>query len=44
MGGEQDILVAGRGAVKQEVMKLLRAYGSAGKAEEVGNTGQALRR
>jgi fructose/tagatose bisphosphate aldolase len=32
MGGEHDILIAGREAVKTEVMKLLRAYGSAGKA------------
>ena len=32
MGGENDILIAGREAVKAEVAKLLRAYGSAGKA------------
>ncbi len=32
MGGERDILVAGGEAVKAEVKKLLRAYGSAGKA------------
>jgi hypothetical protein len=32
MGGENDILVAGREAVKAEVVKLLRAYGSSGKA------------
>jgi ketose-bisphosphate aldolase len=32
MGGENDLLVAGREAVKAEVAKLLRAYGSAGKA------------
>ena len=32
MGGEQDILVAGGQAVKAEVKKLLRAYGSVGKA------------
>ncbi len=32
MGGEQDILAAGGEAVKAEVKKLLRAYGSAGKA------------
>ncbi len=32
MGGEQDILMAGGEAVKVEVKKLLRAYGSAGKA------------
>ncbi len=32
MGGENDLLVAGREAVKIEVVKLLRAFGSAGKA------------
>jgi ketose-bisphosphate aldolase len=32
MGGENDLLVAGREAVKAEVVKLLRAFGSAGKA------------
>ena len=32
MGGGNDLLVAGREAVKTEVVKLLRAYGSAGKA------------
>jgi ketose-bisphosphate aldolase len=32
MGGENDILVAGREAVKAEVVKLLRAFGSSGKA------------
>jgi ketose-bisphosphate aldolase len=32
MGGENDILIAGREAVKAEVVKLLRAFGSAGKA------------
>ena len=32
MGGDNDILVAGREAVKAEVIKLLRAFGSAGKA------------
>lgn len=34
MGGEQDILVAAGEAVKAEVKKLLRAYGSAGKAPD----------
>lgn len=32
MGGEEDILVAGREAVKEKVKELLRLYGSAGKA------------
>jgi len=32
MGGENDILLAGREAVKVETVKLLRAFGSAGKA------------
>ena len=32
MGGDNDLLVAGREAVKAEVVKLLRAFGSAGKA------------
>jgi fructose-bisphosphate aldolase, class II len=32
MGGEEDLLVAGRAAVKAETVKLLRAFGSAGKA------------
>jgi len=32
MGGENDLLVAAREAVKAEVVKLLRAFGSAGKA------------
>ena len=32
MGGENDLVVAGREAVKAEVVKLLRAFGSAGKA------------
>ncbi len=32
MGGENDIMVAGREAVKAEVVKLLRAFGSSGKA------------
>ena len=32
MGGENDLLVAGREAVKAEVVKILRAFGSAGKA------------
>lgn len=32
MGGPNDILIAGREAVKTEVVKLLRAYGSSGKA------------
>ena len=32
MGGEKDILVAAREAVKREVIKLLQAFGSAGKA------------
>lgn len=35
MGGPQDILVAGREAVKRKVKELLQAYGSAGKAAEV---------
>jgi len=33
MGGEDDILVAGREAVKLKCQELLQAYGSAGKAE-----------
>jgi ketose-bisphosphate aldolase len=33
MGGENDLLVAGREAVKAAVVELLRAYGSAGKAK-----------
>lgn len=33
MGGEDDILVAGREAVKLKCRELLRAYGSAGKAK-----------
>lgn len=32
MGGENDLLIAGREAVKAEVVKLLRAFGSSGKA------------
>jgi ketose-bisphosphate aldolase len=32
MGGENDLLVAGREAVKAEVVKLLRAFRSSGKA------------
>jgi ketose-bisphosphate aldolase len=32
MGGREDILVAGREAVKRKVKELLRAFGSAGKA------------
>jgi ketose-bisphosphate aldolase len=32
MGGENDLMVAGREAVKVETAKLLRAFGSAGKA------------
>ncbi len=32
MGGENDLLVAGREAVKAEVVKLLRAFGSSGRA------------
>lgn len=32
MGGEHDILIAGRAAVKAEVAKLLRAFRSSGKA------------
>ncbi len=32
MGGREDILVAARQAVKREVIKLMRAFGSAGKA------------
>jgi fructose/tagatose bisphosphate aldolase len=35
MGGADDILVAGREAVKLKCQELLRAYGSAGKAETV---------
>ena len=33
MGGRKDILVAAREAVKREVVKLLKAFGSAGKAK-----------
>jgi ketose-bisphosphate aldolase len=33
MGGRKDILVAARQAVKREVIKLLKAFGSAGKAK-----------
>jgi fructose/tagatose bisphosphate aldolase len=33
MGGENDILVAGREAVKAKCQELLRAWGSSGKAE-----------
>ena len=33
MGGEDDILVAGREAVKLKCRELLRAWGSSGKAE-----------
>jgi ketose-bisphosphate aldolase len=33
MGGEDDLLVAGREAVKLKCRELLRAYGSAGKAK-----------
>jgi ketose-bisphosphate aldolase len=36
MGGEDDILVAGRETVKIKCKELLRAYGSAGKAEIAG--------
>jgi hypothetical protein len=32
MGGKNDILIAGREAVKVEVSKLLRAFRSSGKA------------
>jgi len=32
-GWKNDLLVAGREAVKAEVVELLRAYGSAGKAK-----------
>jgi ketose-bisphosphate aldolase len=32
MGGENDLLIAGREAVKAEVVKLLRAFASSGKA------------
>jgi ketose-bisphosphate aldolase len=32
MGGENDLMVAGREAVKAEVVKLLRSFGSSGKA------------
>jgi ketose-bisphosphate aldolase len=32
MGGKHDILIAGREAVKAEVVKLVRAFGSSGKA------------
>jgi fructose/tagatose bisphosphate aldolase len=38
MGGEDDILVAGREAVKLKCQELLRAYGSAGKAEMASRT------
>jgi hypothetical protein len=33
MGGENDILVAGREAVKAKCQELLRAWGWSGKAE-----------
>jgi ketose-bisphosphate aldolase len=33
MGGKNDILVAGREAVRREVVKLLQAFGSAGEAK-----------
>jgi len=36
MGGEEDILVAGREAVKREVKALLHTFGSAGKAKATG--------
>ena len=36
MGGERDILAAGRDAVKLKCQELLRAYGSAGKAGSAG--------
>jgi hypothetical protein len=32
MGGENDLLVAGRDAVRAETVKLLRAFRSSGKA------------
>jgi fructose/tagatose bisphosphate aldolase len=38
MGGEDDILMAGRQAVKLKCQELLRAYGSAGKATIAGQT------
>jgi fructose/tagatose bisphosphate aldolase len=38
MGGADDILMAGREAVKLKCRELLRAYGSAGKAEIAGPT------
>ena len=38
MGGPDDILVAGREAVKRKAKELLRLYGSAGKAREMKNT------
>jgi ketose-bisphosphate aldolase len=34
IGGPQDILVAGREAVKQKAMKLIQAYGYAGRSRE----------
>jgi hypothetical protein len=33
MWGRKDILVAAREAVKREVVKLLKAFGSAGEAK-----------
>jgi ketose-bisphosphate aldolase len=38
MGGEDDILVAGREAVKMKCKELLRAFGSSGKARTTGPT------
>jgi ketose-bisphosphate aldolase len=38
MGGKDDILVAARAAVKLKCQQLIRAYGSAGKAEIAGQT------
>jgi fructose/tagatose bisphosphate aldolase len=38
MGGDDDILVAGREAVKLKCQELLRAFGSAGKAPIAGPT------
>jgi fructose/tagatose bisphosphate aldolase len=38
MGGKNDILVAGREAVKLKCQELLRAWGSSGKAEPQGQT------
>jgi ketose-bisphosphate aldolase len=38
MGGKDDILMAAREAVKRKCRELLRAYGSAGKAESEGQT------